>query len=546
MPEEQDKPTLEEILENDQLYGVLQAAIHQDPTGFAATYVDTVDYTVTPEDTEKPSEQSWRDIQKLCYSKYRNFGPLRAAIDAKADFAAGHGFSVYSTELTINEFLKDLFFSRRNRLYFQCPGWIVRMQAEGELFLLLAFDDEGTATIRVMEPSKIGESDDTGLLTNPDDVTHTLFYVYEGKNGRELIPDISIMYNSTEYLKIARGIDGYNEEETKNSRSARHRNIGGFRRFIIHWKNLTGIMEYKRDTSYFMAVLEAINLYWNAIKWELDHKKAQTAYTIAVTFEDSPQGLRAWFAWKNMSDEDKDKTGLTKPLTPGSKVVLPPGMSIDIKSPQLPRISGENQDLLNISGAGAKTPYDLWQGQSAGATYASLRASRPPFILDIENLQHKFEMFMRYEVLRACIFAKVQMGGRFTALSGKDYKLEGSYKEQWVEDVVDGEPKVVEIDVEPVEKIKFTFPQIKLLDDPDQLANGLFGSKHAGVYGAGVSAETAVKRFGIQDYEREKRKQMIERMRYGELMPGADAEKQVEEQFKKTGVEGKGKEQDGE
>lgn len=533
-----DSTALDELFKDDPIMKVMQAAIWQDPTSFASTYVDTPDYTLTPEGDEKPSDKNWRDIQQLCYSKYRNFGPLRAAIDDKADYTAGMGFSVYSTELELNEFLKELFFSRRNRLYYQCPGWIVRMQAEGELFLLLAFDETGTATIRVVEPSKIGEAEESGLLTVPDDVTHTLFYEYMGTDGKELIPDISLLFEP-EYIKIAPKIDGYDESDVKKSRgSAKYREIGGFKRFIIHWKNLTGIMEYKRDTSYFMAVLEAINLYWSAIKWELDHKKSQTAYTIVVTFKDSPLGLRTWFTWKSMSDDEKAATGLTRPLTPGSKVILPPGMDVNIKSPQMSALSGQNQDLLNISGAGAKTPQDLWQGQASGSTYASLKVSRPPFILNIENLQTKFKNFMLYDVLRACLWAKHKMGGKFISLSTKEYTLPEVYKAEWVQEVNVDKPKIIEIEVEPIEKIAFTFAQIKLLDAPEQLVNSLFGSKHGGVYGAGVSAETALKRFGVQDFDAEKRKQIIEQSHYGKPVDGVTAEKRAEEAFKATGAEG--------
>ena len=106
-----------------------------------------------------------------------------------------------------------------------------------------------------------------------------------------------------------------------------------------------------------------------------------------------------------MSEDEKKATGLAGALTPGSRIFLRPGVKMEIKSPNLSKGTGENLDLLNMVGAGARTPQDLMQGQSSGATYASLKMSRNPFTISIENLQEKFKNFLVYRYFRTVFIA---------------------------------------------------------------------------------------------------------------------------------------------
>jgi len=456
----------------------------------------------------KGKSANWRELQKKCWELYRGFGPISSAVNSKADYTTGHGFSIYSSNLEIRTWLKDFIYSYRNRLYAALNGWLIRMLAEGELFVLLIFDEEGRATVRLLEPDRIGKgASKDGILTNPNDVTQTLFYEhYYDRQSSELIPDVSILLNPDVMLPIVKDVEGYVESKTERSRGTggKFKKIGGYNRFILHWKNLTGIHEYKRDMSVISTVLEAVNLYWNAIKWQLDHKKAQCAYTNVIKFSDSPQGRIAYGLWKSLTEAERKATGLEGALSPGSTIFLLPGMEYDVQSPQLSKLEGENQDLLNVAGAGMKSPQDMFQGQSAGATHASLRASRSPLEMEIKNVQYKLHNFLVYEVFRACFHVSSMFG-----------KLAPTFKKEEVEEFREGIPKFAQVDVEPIELVEITFPEISFEGKPEGQASAYLGSKHSGLRSLGISDKKIAEKMGIGDLERQRAQRALEEKQYG-------------------------------
>jgi hypothetical protein len=531
---------------------IVAAANWQDPDNFstnAITIKEMASLLTTPVDEAKPTDTNWRDLQKNVWLSYKTFGPLNASVDSKGNYVAEAGFGMASTILEINEFLKDLIYSYRNKLYSGILGWVTRMLGEGELFVLVALDEEGTATVRCLEPSRIGSGDQDGLITDPDDVTQTLFYQYVAGGGTDYIPDARFILEP-DYMKarmqaaikVAKNLQGFDPAKilpaTKGS--GKYSKVGGFRRFVLHWKNLTGIHEYKRDIASLATTLEWNNLYIQALKWELDYKKALCSYTIEFDFQDTPTGKIAWSVWKKMTDAQRAATGLMSPLTPGSKIWTMPGMNIAIHAPQLqPLLRGSNQDLINLSGAGAKTPQDLFQGQSGGSSYSSLKSSRPPLTAEIDALQSKLEKFLRFEFLRCCMQAKIAMGGNVLTPAGKGKKLMPTYKAKWVDTLEKGNANIIEIDVEPIEKVIITFPTISLENNAEKIANSLMGSKHTGAYGMGASAATVTKRMGFDGYPLEKRRQIIEQDEYGAVTSGAAAEGDIEKQLNKSGADGK-------
>jgi hypothetical protein len=525
------------LKESDPSIEILGAASWQDPDNFASASVAlTQPFDIFEQDDSesKDPDKNRYELQKECWKQYKTFGPLNSAVDTKAYYVAGAGFSVYSLILELNEFIKDFFYSYRNRLYSKCIGWIIRQLAEGENFILISLDEKGNATLRNIEPTRIGDTDDNGIISDPDDVTQTLFYLHKLNSGKEeWIPDARFILDG-DYMKERRNAlgDAFKKSKIKKitKGTGKFKKFGGYRRFLLHWKNFSGIHEFKRDTSSLITTLQWSNLYTKALKWELDYKRALSAYTLEIKFEDSPAGKVAWSVWKKMTDAEKAATNLTKPLSPGSRVFVMPGMAIKIQAPQLGSLSGQNQDLLNLAGAGAKTPQDMFQGQTAGQTYASIRSTRPPLMNEIENLQHISKHFFLYELIRVCLHAKITMGG-IVERNGKKYKLQETYMKKFVEEMKEGKPKIVDVPVEPCEMIEMDMPSIRFDAKPDETANAYFGSKHTGVHGAGVSRKTALKKMGVSGLDREIRERALEDEEYGEIISGVDAEKNVEKEL---------------
>jgi len=455
-----------------------------------------------PTDTETRGNHPYReDIQKKSWNAYREEGPINAYVHSTADMVAGKGFGCYSDDKEIDLYLKDLFYSYRNQLYTRVYSWMIRMIAEGELFLLLAFDDEGNATVRTLEPGRISETD--GMILDPDDASTTLFYRYTGAGGtEELIPGIAIAFNPDLQKTVKDKLSADLLKKSKGKRAFKP--VGGYRRFVIHWKNLTGIHEYLRDIPYMSATLEYFYLYKNALKWGLDYKKAQSSYAVLFKFDESPTGRMAWHLWQRMTPAQKEATGLTKPITPGTRLFMMPGITCEIKAPQFSKLSGENQDLLNMAGAGARSPQDLWQGQSSGSTHASLRASRSPLEIFVSNLQDKFSNFFQYELLRACFHVKSSVS-QFPETFKKSVTYEAK-----------GKLVTEDIDVEPCELVTVTAPRISLEQDPEKQTSALLGNKHSGLSGLGMSDTAIAERLGVNDLSRQRREKGVQRDIYGD------------------------------
>ena len=391
---------------NDQIQSITQTTPWQAKGVTTSVYSDI---NATDKKDIKPDDASREQLQKLCWHKYRYFPGIHSSIEDKADLITGKGFGIYSTNAKIQGVIDDTIYSQRNQLFERIGEWPRRMLSEGELFLLNIIDTNGDTTTRIVEPDKLeGAEEGSGLITDTDDVTKTLFYRYNKGNGDYvLIPSEEIIYNPELENKL-NNTSNYDAEKTKwaKSNDSVFKKFGGYYKYIIHWKNLSGISKIRRDTSSLRTIVEWANLYENSVKWGLDYKKAQSSYAIVLEFQDTPAGKYAYNIWLSMSEDEKKATGLAGALTPGSRIFLRPGVKMEIKSPNLSKGTGENLDLLNMVGAGARTPQDLMQGQSSGATYASLKMSRNPFTISIENLQEKFKNFLVYRYFRT-VFMQV-------------------------------------------------------------------------------------------------------------------------------------------
>lgn len=498
--------------------------------------------------TAKPSDVNWRNLQTLSENKFKTSGPLNRAINLKSDLVASSGFSVYSTVKEINEYIRLIFNHHRNKLYQRVNGWMNRIQTT-ELFILIVLDDTGFPFIRVLEPQNIGQGTTSkGIITDPDDVPTTLFYEHYVNGEKELIPDAWYILDQEGFMESFKNLQKsdkkIDEKDIKDITKAKGK--FKYRRFVYHWKNLSGMPEYLRDTSAVTTALEWLNLYENMQKWRADYIKALASYAYFFEWNDSPAGRIDAMLWAKMPAEDKAKHPLMQPLTPGSRLILPRGLKGKAVNPQLGSLTNTNQDIFLYAGAGVGIPSDIFTGNLDGSTYAAIKSTRPVFTIEIENLQYKFMLFLR-ELLRICFAAKITYGGSFESLGKEKFKLMDAYDKAW--DVkrdknnkpvldADGNMSIEYIKVEPVEMVGFNFPDVKITTEPQAVANSLMGSKHTGLVGLGISPERAVREyFGIDDFEMELRRKAIFEAQHGKLIAGVDAEKAIEKQFVDNGTE---------
>ena len=526
-----DNPTREDVTRE-----LLQAAWQQPGVG-ALVYQDILStisaFGSQQHPTLKPFARQFRYEKNLCWEKYWYSPHVRMGMDTLVDWTCGAGFEVFSDNYEINEFLFDLFYSRRNKLWDGVCEWMLNMVVGGELFLLIILDAKGDIRVRVLEDAAIvGGNDGTGIIVDPDDPTQNLFYFIKyGTNYMtrrikdiaidELIPDVNILWNP-ELLKRAEGIMGFDLSKTERSKpqvsKSKFKDFGGYYRFILPWKNLLGMKNLTRATSPLCSIMEPLNLYYDGIRWLLDYVKACTSYANILDFADTPAGAIAIAAWRKMTKAEKEETGYTKIKHPGATLITPPGVAYKTEAPILPTMSGNLKDLINMVSAGLGIPVDISQGDTAQSTFASVKMTRNPLVIKTENLQAKKANFVKYEFCRLALHIKAVMSSSF------HYQ----YTIDEVVDFVEGKPIIKKVDRDAYRLVKVALPDISLYDDPNK-ANLWFGSKHAGAYGhLGLSQEDVAKKFSVDDLDRQRRKAALEQHRYGKRATSLDMESKLE------------------
>lgn len=450
-------------------------------------------------------------LQKICWSKFNKSPFVGTAVRGQVGRLTGFGFEVSSDIPEINDAIVDTEFDPRNRLYSYWPKFVGRAVIEGELFLLLTAHPDGFIEVDFIDPANITGGGEDGVLYHPEKSTMPLFYYVTPKyeegsfnKGIVMVPSIFMAYYP-ELLKVAKKTNNFNEEQTKSSKSPKnmYNGIGGFQRFIVSWDRS---FITHRNISYLRTVIEWLNHYENLKKYEIDHKKSSGAYVWVVSIED-PKAFRTWLS---LTDEERRKTGIMAKKTPGSTLVLPPGMTIEAHSPKLPSISDSDTDILHMVTGGLNEPEDVSTGQSKG-TFASVKASRGPMSDRISDEIAFFDRFLKYDFYRAVFYLKAAVSDfprLFTTKEAVDYKAK--------------KPVFKDVERAPEFLIDITYP-VSQVDDAETRARAFLGVKHGSVYdNLGIPNEEIAKKLGFGNYRRLRLAQATEEEKYPELTPAID------------------------
>lgn len=483
---------------------------------------------------ERKTAEHHTSIQDETWNKYQNSPVISNAIDTIADLAVGSSFSISSTIPELDTIIRRHVYSQENDLVYAVNGWTRQMLIDGEMFLLGVISEPGNRLadeiddysdmpfVQFLElpPGDFpSDSGDKCFIRSPSNPRMILAYVRKGSNGQEeWIPSWALLERPRERMKELRSVEGFQERYLKSSRvpdrkRGLFRDFGGFYRFILHWPGLSGLRYQQRSTAAARTSLEWVNRYEDAVKWRLDYLKAQASWTLVVKFSDTPEGRMMWRLWTNMTAAEKDATGLTKVLTPGSRIFAPPGMEIKIENPQLESGTEQNQDLLTHAGAGTGTPQDIFTGNVGNATYGALKATRSPFSMRIAALQDKLDHFLRFSVFRViCIVHQ-----RFN-------QLPKSYPDNRVASMENGEPTFTTVNLEPWWFIDVEFPPTAIVED-ESIIRQFLGSKHPGAQALGLSRNYMMRRLGITNPDVQAFQRAIEDKKYGDLDLSAPTER---------------------
>ena len=433
---------------------------------------------------------SFAKTQKSCWDQSLRNPHLNSHLRDIMGSLTGDGWDTTSQVEKINDVIYEELYDIRNDLYKNIPKFVARSEAEGELFLALTVHKDGFVEVDFLPPFSLkgGGDYDSGIYFHPRKSTMPLYYEFEVKNmngiegtKKEIIPSIYIAH----YPDFAkeRKVDSTLLAGSKGV-GDKYKKLGGFKRFIVSWDK--GFL-IPRNLSHISTVLEWINHYVNLKKWEIDHKKSAGAYLWVVSLTDS----KAFRTWLKMTPEQKKETGLTAKKTPGGTLILPPGVTIEVKNPSLPNISEQDTDIMHMITSGLNKPEDMVTGQTKGDTFSGVKASRGP---QADRIFHEiafFKRFMRYDFWRSIFILKNRV-----------INFPISFKRRKAVEFGKKKPIFKNVDVPTWELIEFDFPTSQI-GDLEGIAKAMLGVKHGSIVELlGIPRSEIAKKMGFGRYFR--------------------------------------------
>lgn len=494
---------------------------YQDPDG-----ADHIRYPSTrKEDTPYTREV----LQIECWDKFHKNPHVNTSVRGMTGRLTGLDFSISSDIWDIQEVIEDIELDPRNRLYDFWPKYVGRTLVEGELFLIFTLHADGFVEIDFLDPARLANKGDdgTGIIFHPDKPSMPIMYLVGDKTGNMVsqIPSIFAARYPDILALAADHKDWKPQFQTKHkSRKNIYKRFKGFYRFIVAWDR--GYVT-KRAVSYLRTTLEWLNHYENLKKYEIDHKKSAGAYLWKFSIS-NPRDFKIWLS---LSDSDKRKTGIMAKKTPGSSIVLPPGMDLDVVNPKLPPIREEDTDILGMVASGLNEPEDIMTGKSGG-TFASVKETRGPMSDRVSDEVAYFGRFLRHDFWGSIFF-----------LMSAIKKFPETFKVQkavgWKKTKKDGqelnEPVFKNIRRRPELLLELNFPTSEIIQ-LEERARGLLGVKHGPISETlGIPMEDVSKRLGIGNYRSLRLKKAEEDDKFPELVYTVDAEALQEAQEAERG-----------
>jgi len=454
-------------------------------------------------------------LQQECWNKVNQNPFLNTSVRGSVGRKVGWGFETTSKIWEIQEKIDQIELDHRNRLYNFYPKYEGRFDIEGEGFYSLTPWLDGFVEVDFIDPGTIydGGDDDTGIIFHPYKATMPLFYNI--KVGNEIIqcPSIYVARYPNLVASVVKHKD-YDRSKQQQCRDGKHkyRVFGGYSRFIVARDK--GFVT-RRAVSYLRTTLQWLNHYENLKKYEIDHKKSSGAYLWVFSFDE----LKDFRLWMAMTDEQRKNTGIMQKKTPGSSLVLPPGMKAEVINPKLPTLSGEDRDIKEMIAAGQNEPTDIMTGTSDG-NRASVTATRGPMSDRTSDDLSYFDRFLKYDFWSSIFF----LAGALEAFPKTFPKTVGThFKNKKVQ------TKIVKLP--PERFVDISYPVSETLDLEGK-ARAISGVKHGSMNKQlGIPNKKLAKTIGFGGYGRDRLDSAVEDEEYPELENSVDMESTQEKKL---------------
>ena len=485
-------------------------------------YPDPDGFVQNPSTIKEDTESNRQKLQKACWDRSISNPQINTNVRRLMGRLAGNGFGVQCEIPKIQALIEEIELDYRNRLYLYYPKFVARATIEGELFNLLTLHEDGFVETDFVDPTSVYDSQiEGGIIFHPTKTTMPLFYAvsWDGSGSNtELIPSIFVARNP-KLEESAIYHHGYSREKTAKSResSPKYSKLGGFSRFITSWDRS---FITQRNVSYLRTTIKWLNHYENLKLYEIDHKKSSGAYLWTIEMAD-PKTFRQWLA---LSDEDKRKTGIMAKKTPGSTLILPPGMKLIAVNPQLPKISDSDTDILAMVSAGLNEPEDVTMGSSK-SSFSSVKASRGPMSDRDSDEINWWEKYLRYDFWGSIFFLRSSIREDFP----ETFQVKEAIRFEETGETDDQEDPIVEpvmknVARKPEQLIEINFP-VSEVTEIESRARAYLGVKHGSVADTlHIPRKEIAKRLGFNNYYRLQLQHATEGKKYPKFIDNLDQE----------------------
>jgi len=450
-------------------------------------------------------ESKWdrATINATAWDKYIKDAFVRTSIERIVGRITGEGFQFYSENWKINRWIDRIVYDVRNELYSSISGFVTRKLVESELFLkLTVHEDDGFVEVDIIEPGMVEDiiahkrKNNLPLFfkvrTDPKEAAKGSGYVFYPSVYVGYLPKLALEYDQT------KGFDPKDVEQNPDVKK-KSRNKLLYRSYVLNWR--FGVKEMDRYVSSLRTVFEPIEDYKEAKEWRFEYMKAISSFFIFYQFEDQ----KTWVRWLALPEEKKKETGLAQPLRPADRLFCPPGVKPLLLNPNLPRLSGEDEDFLKWISGGLRQPYDITSSDIKGPTYASVKGSRTPYLDFISDVRDMARNFFINDFWKFIFFTKGCFDRYFVDMTVRE-AVEFKAKK----------PKFRDVVKRPESLIKVSFPMSAEVDMLN-VANASLGSKRGSLtYHLGTPKSLTADKLGIGDYHNQLLYRATEEERYPE------------------------------
>jgi len=453
--------------------------------------------------------RSMKELREESWRQYKTSPFIQPSVHDARDSVCGDNFEITSPIPDIQKIIDDFWYHPINELNKRFEQFILDKKVTGELFLLLTINEKGRfVEVDMIPPGKITGIGDNGcgIIFHSKKTRLPLIYNIRNDDGEdEHVPSTKVLF----YPDL---INDLNSEDAKSKgfdkaklKGSKGNGPGGFKRYMVEWE---GPRLVQRSTSYLTSVLIWNNFFTILKIAEIDHKRAMSAYCYVLKAENDD----SWKTWQKMTWEEKLQTGLISEKPPGSTIQVPYGWDLKLLSSQLPTLTGNDNDLIELLSGGLNTARDSMTGSSK-ETYAGVKLSRGNISDRVKADQNRTKRFIRFDFLQPVFYIHMKLFGMPASFFVNECVGYDTTNAESVP-VFDNVIKKVHIGKDIEKLITISMP-IMTLEPVESQTKAWLGTKPAGAdESLGISKKTIAGKLGISDYHSERLKYETEKRNY--------------------------------